>query len=237
MPVLKLPSKYPRVKVVKIGSLRLDIGEYSGPTLIKVKQELGVGGGSTVTLVESDRLILVDTGFDFEECADEANRRRNAEVMASALRLVGISAENVDAVFITHWHRDHFGNIDLFPRAKRLVSAPLWESLNRQGFEGFHAVKDGEEIADGVRVLYTPGHTDHHASVLVASRLAGLKARVAIAGDAIISSSYFAQKKVWKQNADFYDYKAALESVKLLVDVSDIIIPGHGAPFTTYRPA
>jgi hypothetical protein len=130
-----------------------------------------------------------------------------------------------------------FGNIDLFPRAKRPVSAPLWESLNRQGFEGFHAVKDGEEIDDGVRVLYTPGHTDHHASVLVASRLAGLKARVAIAGDAIISSGYFAQKKVWKHNADFYDYKAALESVRLLVDLSDIIIPGHGAPFTTYRPA
>lgn len=237
MPFASGGLRFPRVQVAKVGTLRLDAGEYPGPTLLKLKRELGVGGGSTVTLVESDRRLLVDTGFDFEESDDQANRRRNAEALVFALQLCGLSPEMVDAIFITHWHRDHFGNLDLFPGVERLVSAPLWEGLNRRGFEGFHAVKDSEEIASGVKVVYTPGHTDHHASVLVASRLAGLEARIAIAGDAVISSSYFAQEKVWQHNADFYDYRAALESIRRLAGMSDIIVPGHGAPFVTSRPA
>lgn len=223
------------MKIIKIGSLTLDVDEWAGPTLLKVKRELGVGGGSTVTLVESDRLILVDTGFDFEENDDVTNRSYNFEVLMFALRLYGLSPEMVDAVFVTHWHRDHFGNLDLFPQAERLISVPLWERLKREGHDGFSYVKDGEEIATGVRVVYTPGHTDHHASLLVTSRLAGLKARIALAGDAIVSSSYFFQGKIWKQNADFYDYRAALESVKLLADLSDIIVPGHGTPFIAAR--
>ena len=224
----------PRVRAVKAGTLRLEPFELPGPVTLRCKGALGVGGGSTVTLVESDVRLLVDTGFDFEESYDEANQKQNAEKLAFALKLLGLSPEMVDAVFITHWHRDHFGNLDLFPRAKRLVSAPLWEKLNR---EEFYPVKDGEEIAAGVKVVYTPGHTDHHASLLVASRLAGLKTRVTVAGDAVVSYSYFAQGKVWQHNADFYDRRAALESARLLAGMSDIIVPGHGPPFMTFRPA
>jgi len=226
--------QFPRVRVVKVGTLRLEPLELPGPVTLRCKGTLGVGGGSTVTLGESDMRLLVDTGFDFEESNDEANRKQNAEKLAFALQLLGLSPEMVDAVFITHWHRDHFGNLDLFPRAKRLVSAPLWERLNR---EGFHPVKDGEEIAAGVKVVYTPGHTDHHASVLVASRLAGLKTKIAVAGDAVVSYSYFAQGKVWQHNADFYNYRQALESETRLASLSDIIIPGHGVPFTAFRRA
>ncbi|SFM99736.1 MBL fold metallo-hydrolase [Thermodesulforhabdus norvegica] len=225
-----MPLEYPRVKVIKIGTLRLEPHERPGPTLFGLKGELGIGGGSTVTLVESDRVVLVDTGFDFEECGDETNRKRNAEILEFALRSSGVAPETVDAVFITHWHRDHFGNLSLFPRAEHLVSVPLWEKLGRPGFR---PVKDGEEIADGVKVIYTPGHTDHHASVLVAGRLAGLRARIAVAGDAVISYSYFAQGKIWRHNADFYDHRQALESQTRLAELSDIIIPGHGVPFAT----
>lgn len=223
--------QFPRAQVVKAGTLRLEPFELPGPVTLRCKGALGVGGGSTVALVESDVRLLVDTGFDFEESNDEANRKQSAEKLVFALQLLGLSPEMVDAVFITHWHRGHLGNLDLFPQAKRLVSTPLWERLNR---EGFHPVKDGEEIAAGVKVVYTPGHTDHHASVLVASRLAGLNTRIALAGDAVISYSYFAQGKVWQHNADFYDRRAALESTRRLAGMSDIIVPGHSPPFVTF---
>jgi glyoxylase-like metal-dependent hydrolase (beta-lactamase superfamily II) len=187
-----------------------------------------------VALVESDLRLLVDTGFDFEEHDEEANRKRNAEALVFALRLCGIAPEMVDAVFITHWHRDHFGNLDLFPRARRLVSLPLREALNGSEFQG---VADGEELATGVKVVYTPGHTDHHASVLVTSRLAGLRTRIALAGDAVVSYSYFAQGRVWRYNADFYNAREALESMRRLAAMCDLIVPGHGAPFVICRPA
>lgn len=188
----------------------LEPSELPGPLTLKCKHALGVGGGSTVTLVQADRKLLVDTAFDYEHVTGSRNQQHNAENLLFSLRLQGLSPQEIDAVFITHWHRDHFGNLDLFPKAQWLVSIPLHQRLKRKGL---HGVKDGEEIAGGVKVLYTPGHTSDHVSVLVTCHLAGLKARIVIAGDAVISYSYFVLGKVWKNNADFYDPKVALESM------------------------
>ena len=35
-----------------------------------------------------------------------------------ALALCGLSPEDVDTVFITHAHFDHFGNVEAFPKAR-----------------------------------------------------------------------------------------------------------------------
>lgn len=99
------------------------------------------------------------------------------------------------------------------------------------------SVDDNEEIAKGVHVMFTPGHTEDHASLIVDARIAGLRARVAIAGDAIISYSYFAAGKIWNHNGDFYDKAAAKKSMGRLVEVSDIIVPSHGSPFNVFRPS
>lgn len=61
--------------------------------------------------------------------------------------------------------------------------------------------------------------------------VAGLKTRIAIAGDAIISYSYWSVRKIWNHNSDFYDKGEVEESTAKLIEVSDIIIPGHGTPF------
>jgi len=58
--------------------------------------------------------------------------------------------------------------------------------------------------------VYTPGHTSDHASVMVACRVEGLQARILIAGEAVISHSYFVLGKVWRHNADFLSTEAAL---------------------------
>lgn len=221
-------TESPSIKIIKVGTLCLEPSDLPGPFTLKCKYTLGIGGGSTVTLIQSDKTVLVDTGFEFEGIESESNRDRNAQRLLNALQTFSIAPKDIDVVFITHWHQDHYGNLHLFPQAQHIVSAPLYERLAKKIFTG---VRDGEEIASGVKVVFTPGHTSDHASILVDCRIEGMKARVAIAGDAIISYSYFAAGKIWNHNADFYDRKTALDSIKRLTDVADIVIPGHGTPF------
>lgn len=84
----------------------------------------------------------------------------------------------------------------------------------------------------GVRVLDTPGHTAHHASLVVTSRVAGRTAR---AGDALLSYAYFLPGSTWTGNADFHDRALALESMQRIAHAADIIVPGHGAPSASFR--
>ncbi|OPX95478.1 MAG: Hydroxyacylglutathione hydrolase [Syntrophorhabdus sp. PtaB.Bin006] len=220
---------YLMVRIVKVGTLTLEPTDLAGSLTIRCKHELGVGGGSTVTLIRSDRTILVDTGFDFEDSRDTHYVKRNRQQLLFALRRNGVTPDQIDGVFISHWHKDHFGNLSLFPHARRLASERLCRELPD---EGLVPVADGEEIATSARMVLTPGHTDGHASVIVGCRLGGVAARVAIAGDAIISYGDVLTGRIWPYNADFFDRNLAVESVTHLFSQADIIIPGHDVPFS-----
>jgi len=221
------------LRILKVGTLCCEASEMVSSLGLQIKSELGIGGGSTVTLIEAGQKILVDTGFDYEWLDTPDNNQANAANLSTALKIGGMTPDDVDTVFITHWHRDHFGNLNIFNRAECLASKHL---VDRLSLENFIGVKDGDEIAEGVRVLFTPGHTVDHASLVVNSILGDIEARVAIAGDAIISSSYFQAGHIWRYNADFYDGQVAHDSTLQIIGHSDIIIPGHGVPFMTYRP-
>jgi len=223
----------PKVKILKVGTLCLEASELASTFTLQLKSDLGIGGGSTVTLIEAERRILVDTGFDYEWLNNPSNDERNAKNLVSALRDHVIMPDDIDAIFITHWHKDHFGNLGIFNRGVRLASKC---AVERMGLEGFIGVSDQEEITGGVRMMLTPGHTIDHASIIVDSVVGGIKARVAIAGDAVVSHSYFQTGRIWQYNADFHSVEAARESTLRLIDVSDIIIPGHGVPFMRYKP-
>jgi len=218
----------PSLKIIKVGTISHEASELPSTASLKIKSDLGIGGGSTVTLIDGEQKILVDTGFDYESLDTAENDTKNATVLTDALRNWGIEPDDIDMVFITHWHRDHFGNLPLFQNAKRLASKGLVDRFMLKGFEG---LDDGEELMSGVSMVLTPGHTIDHASIMVNTVLGGLKTRVAIAGDAVVSHSYFQAGKIWKYNSDFHSIEAAKESVLRLVNSSDIIIPGHGVPF------
>lgn len=223
----------PVVKIIKVGTLIYEASELASMLALQIKSDMGIGGGSTATLIEADRKILVDTSFDYEWVNTPDNNKRNARNLTRALGNLGVKPDDIDIVFITHWHRDHFGNIGIFKKAMHLASKCLVE---RFGLKDFRGIDDREEITNSIRVILTPGHTIDHASLIIDTVVSGLKARIAIAGDAIVSHSYFQSGKVWKYNADFYSIEAAQNSIKQLVEMSDIIIPGHGAPFMTLRP-
>ena len=92
-------------------------------------------------------VILVDTGF-----APEVGRRRRREgysTPAEALPGLGIAADDVTAVVITHAHWDHTGNVRQFPRAQLIMTEAeygFWTSP-LAGRRHFAAHSEPDEIA------------------------------------------------------------------------------------------
>jgi glyoxylase-like metal-dependent hydrolase (beta-lactamase superfamily II) len=110
------------------------------------------------------------------------------------LRRLGVEPESIDFVVMTHLHFDHSGGATkrtasgmvepVFKRARHVVQRGEYHDAthpherNRASYlaENFaplaqagllHLVDGEAELAPGVRVIPTPGHTAHHQSVLI----------------------------------------------------------------------
>lgn len=218
------------VKIIRPGSCTVDPGNLVSGVDVSLKHQLGIGGGSTVTLVrEGTEVLLVDTGYEYESDLSPANSEANWRRLEAQLSLHRVAARDVTSVFITHFHRDHFGGLEHFEHARWYCHAIARDRLPAPLKERFLPVEDGGELMRNTRVLHTPGHTEGHASVLWTDD-AGL-VRVAICGDAILSLAWLMSGHTWKFNADFSDLEAARASAANLLASTDLLIPGHGQPF------
>ena len=140
--------------------------------------------------------VLVDAGLGPEPRTfmPGAGARLHAE-----LARVGSSPAEVDLVVHTHLHVDHVGWDGTFPNARYVVPTDDWsyfmseESLQQRPHlgdrveplddAGLVVLVDGElEVATGVRVVPTPGHTPGHASVFVESQ----GSELAMLGDVVV---------------------------------------------------
>ena len=140
-------------------------------------------------LIESEhRKIVMDLGFgpatvDFPGFGPFIGGK-----FLDSLQQAGISRQDVTDVIFTHLHLDHVGWTTLeingrrellFPQASYLCTQPEWEYWqNDESGLGPHPqhiaaplarviqfVKGGDEIAPGITVVSTPGHTPGHISL------------------------------------------------------------------------
>lgn len=122
--------------------------------------------------------ILVDTGIGVDSALIDELYEPSVVPLADALRNSDVGVEDLVAVVNTHLHFDHCGQNSATPapcyvqRAeveaakKPRYTVPEWASIA----EDRRRQLDGEaEIADGVVVVPTPGHTPGHQSVLLES--------------------------------------------------------------------
>jgi glyoxylase-like metal-dependent hydrolase (beta-lactamase superfamily II) len=173
----------PQVSLLKAGSLlRDDAGNI-------------LDARSSVTLITSGSMIIVDTGQKGEE-----------ELLLDALGRRGLRPEDIDLVANTHSHPDHCANNHLFRRAEPL------------------SPHEGQWLAPGVVALETPGHTMDSISILVGSR-----SRIVIAGDALPTFDNFLKGV---PPALHIDRSLAISSMSRILELAEIVIPGHDKPFS-----
>jgi glyoxylase-like metal-dependent hydrolase (beta-lactamase superfamily II) len=218
------------VKIIKTGSISFDPGNIASSMYSNLKYRMGVGGGSTVSLIkEQDELLLIDTGFEFESDFTQHNKDINWEKLKLFFKMNDIKPDDISKIFITHFHRDHFGNIEYFKNAKWYCYKQPLLNFKNSIIHRFITVKEGDSIVPNTKVIYTPGHTISHSSLLWEDENKSIK--IAICGDAIINLAWLQSGYIWKFNSDFYDEESVKKSVRHLLDIADIIIPGHGEPF------
>ena len=129
----------------------------------------------------ADKNILVDTAADAKLATDFRGLPAK-EIMSfeGALESVGLKPEDVDIVIQTHLQWDHCANTHKCKNAKILVQevelrfayAPhpiLAPTYKKSLFRGvtFTVVKGYHEIAPGIELIPTPGHTPGNMSVAV----------------------------------------------------------------------
>ncbi len=166
-----------------------------------------VDASSTVTLLETGAgPVLVDTG-------SPSSRGE----LASALGSAGLGPGDIAHVVNTHLHTDHCGGNDMFPRAvfhaHTLEDPPL----------GTARVEGDAVLADGVRLVHTPGHTRGSMTVLVESGR-----RYAVCGDAVPTRANY---ETGAPPAVHFDRGLAERSMAFVLGWARTVVPGHDRPF------
>lgn len=128
-----------------------------------------------------DGLLLFDTGIGAGDAEVDAHYRPVRVPLREALAAAGARPEDVTAVANCHLHLDHAGGNPELPGRPVLVQRQELALARSAGHTLPHVVDfpgvryqvfDGEtEVAPGVRLLPTPGHTAGHQSLLVGTVL------------------------------------------------------------------
>jgi len=157
---------------------RLDLGEVVFPDW---HPRAGEGGCPVFGYVirHPDGVILFDTGVGFGNGFIDDLYRPRVVPIGAALGQVGIDERDVVAVVNSHLHFDHCGQNDVFHERHVPIYAQVAEIETAQtaGYtvaewafipeECIRRVRGDEQIAEGVRIIETPGHTPGHQSVVV----------------------------------------------------------------------
>ncbi|MGB7051278.1 MAG: N-acyl homoserine lactonase family protein [Acidimicrobiales bacterium] len=123
-----------------------------------------------------DGILLVDTGIGTGNSFIQELYQPEVVPLPKALGTVGLTCDDITAVIVSHLHFDHCGQLGLlttpvYIQAEEQMAAqtdgytvPEWAHVPN---DRLRLVRGDEQIAEGVRLLPTPGHTPGHQSVVI----------------------------------------------------------------------
>jgi len=189
---------------------------------------------------------LIDAGATASMFAEKGAHETGLISVEDGLSQLGMKPEDIEIVIITHLHWDHVALARMYTRAKFIVQkkeldyarsphpidAHLYE---RSDFEGLHLeVIDGQqEIASGLSVFLTPGHSPGGQSVEINTA----------AGKAVITGfcstlKTFAETDLMKRRGwevsiplIHQDIREAYDSVLAVKRRADIVLALHDPRF------
>ena len=219
-------------------------------------------GLNTLLVRTPDELILIETGLgsNYDKkfaCLYAVDQKQSDLCRGLAAR--GLARADVAKVVLTHLHFDHCGGncvangdgalVPAFPNASYFVdrnefayaqepdlrSRPsylpwTWEPLQASGQLTLTAAT--EEIATGVEVVPSPGHTAHHKSVLIRSG----DATACFLGDLVPTASHL--KTHYVMGYDLFPRDTMRNKEKMLqraLNEDWLLIFAHGPTVTSGR--
>lgn len=169
-------------------------------------------GTTTLIVTDSGKKIIADPG---------ANR----DLLFEALKKRSIVPEDIDIIFITHHHLDHAMNVGLFPHAKVIDEEAIY--TQSVAVEGVKMLPDTD-----ITVIATPGHEYAHAILVVPTK----DGTVVVAGDTFWWTATEEQVVNMEKPDDFaQNLEELVASRKIVLDLADVVIPGHGKLFVNKR--
>ena len=161
---------------------------------------------STCSLIRDGAIaVVVDPGLAPSQSA-----------ILDPLRKLGLAADDVTDVVLSHHHPDHTLNVSLFPRARVHDHWAIYDFAGRWD----DVECEGRVLAPSVHLMRAPGHSAEDLST------------VAGTPDGVVVFTH-----LWWTDAapieDPYAPDPAVlhESRARVLALADLIVPGHGAPF------
>lgn len=238
--------------ILDLGRATIDMGTVMAPGDLDGVWAVCAFPGYLVELADGRR-VLIDTGpnrrhirepmYEFAGSAFAEHlvpQLSDADDLQNRLAELGLSAADIDGVVLTHNHFDHAGNVADFPEAEIVIHRADYEIGIQRGKEGLpggipecapdgrplnYRIIDGdEELASGLTLLHTPGHSPGHLSVVLDLPESGT---IILAIDAIYS-------RFNQQRANYrigFDPEAGARSAARLIALADdrkaLLIYGH----------
>lgn len=161
---------------------------------------------STCSLVrDGDARIVIDPGLAPSQAA-----------ILDPLRELGISAGDVTDVVLSHHHPDHALNAALFPAARVHDHWAIYDFAGR--WDDVEA--EGRVLAPSVRLLRTPGHSAEDISTLAGT-----------ADGLVVFTHLWWHASGPTEDPYAPDAGVLHRSRARVLELADVIVPGHGAPF------
>ena len=164
----------------------------------------------TVSLVrDGDLTLVVDPGI----LSDPA-------LLTDALAGHGLTAADVTHVFVTHHHLDHTRNVGMFPGARVVDVDSVYDGSLWLSHDG-----DDYHLSESVRVVETPGHAQECAALLVETA----------DGTVALTHAWWFADMTPVEDPLAWDQHALERSRARLLEVADVVVPGHGPAFRPDR--
>ena len=158
--------------------------EYAGQTGVAVAYAVRHPSG----------VFLFDTGFGLGNDELDAYYKVRARTLPDALADAGVDPGEITAIANCHLHVDHAGQNGLFAGVPNYVQPAEWTAAHETpdytildwiDFAGARYVQRAgdHEVAPGIRIVATPGHSPGHQSLVVDTP----EGPVVLAGQAVYS--------------------------------------------------
>ena len=231
-----------RIYLLDLGSLVIDRSDVLWHIDVGTPVRFPVYG---VYVDHPEGKFVFDTGFDLDHVNKvlpfELPEQSPEQTIPAQLQMCGVSPEEIDYVVNSHFHFDHVGGNRHLPNATLLTSkyelrsALVPEPFERLGYSDptFYTrgstkvefIEGDTEIAEGLTLFETPGHTISHYSLLAEPE--GRQPMI-FCGDACYTFETLERMIVGGFHLDPVDSISSLKRIKAMAkDYDAEIFPSH----------